>query len=123
MQQGFAWAGVYALAVIVVVPAERAVTAIVAFDEPAGTRTGDCTIATAGSLVDNATLEPPAGALQDRSRLFRSGPRYQHIHIAAHICRGGAVEALLQIRSLEEENRHPPASKLADETARLRLAR
>jgi hypothetical protein len=44
------------------VPAERAVTAIVALDEPAGTSTGVCTMATAGLLVDNATLAPPAGA-------------------------------------------------------------
>jgi hypothetical protein len=49
-------------AAIVAVPAERAVTANVALDEPAGTSTGVCTVATAGLLVDNAMLEPPAGA-------------------------------------------------------------
>ena len=42
--------------------AETAATATVALDEPAGTTTGLCTVATAGLLVDNATLEPPAGA-------------------------------------------------------------
>jgi hypothetical protein len=49
-------------AAIVAVPAETPVTANVALDEPAGTNTGVGTIATAGLLVDNAMLEPPAGA-------------------------------------------------------------
>jgi hypothetical protein len=49
-------------AVIVAVPAERAVTVNVALDEPAWTVTGVCTVATAGLLLDSEILDPPAAA-------------------------------------------------------------
>jgi hypothetical protein len=49
-------------AVIVVVPAERAVTVNVALDEPAWTVTGVCTVATAGLLLDSEILDPSAAA-------------------------------------------------------------
>jgi hypothetical protein len=49
-------------AVMAAVPVDTAVTVIVALDEPARTRTGVATVATAGLLLDNEMLEPPVGA-------------------------------------------------------------
>jgi len=48
--------------VIVAVPAATAATVIVALEEPAGTATGVCTVATAGLLLDSEILDPPVGA-------------------------------------------------------------
>ena len=46
-------------AVIVVVPAATAVTVNVALNEPAGTVTGVCTVATDGLLLDSGIVAPP----------------------------------------------------------------
>ena len=53
-------------AVIVDVPADIAVTVNAALAAPARTVTGVCTVATAGLLLDNAMLAPPADAAADR---------------------------------------------------------
>jgi hypothetical protein len=47
---------------MVAVPADTPVTVIGALDEPAGTVTDVCTVATAGLLLDNEMLDPPVGA-------------------------------------------------------------
>ena len=49
-------------AVIVVVPAVTAVTVNVALNEPAGTVTGVCTVATDGLLLDSGIVAPPGAA-------------------------------------------------------------
>jgi len=49
-------------AVIVAVPAATAVTVNVALNEPGGTVTGVCTVATDGLLLDSGIVAPPAAA-------------------------------------------------------------
>jgi hypothetical protein len=49
-------------AVIVAVPADRAVIVNVALDAPAGTVTGVSTFATAGFVLDNESTAPPVEA-------------------------------------------------------------
>ena len=52
-------------AAMVVVPAATAVTVNVALDDPAGTVTGVCTVATEGLLLDSGIVAPP-GATSER---------------------------------------------------------
>ena len=47
---------------MIVEPADTAVTAMDAVVWPAATVTGDCTVATAGLLLVNTIVAPPAGA-------------------------------------------------------------
>lgn len=49
-------------ALMMVVPADTAAIAIGALEEPGGTTTDDCTVATDGLLLNSETVAPPAGA-------------------------------------------------------------